>query len=397
MKLDTVRAPRDDGEWQLRAYDLRKESQSLLSLKSIEIYFWHQDDAQDFVQALNAVADLKDLQIDGQAIGQPQASTSTLVGRLEHVAITSASTPTALPGLIAAPYDPAAPVAPEPLAYREKTPPPSDGAVGLSATIGGQLSSTESPTTYQTSPPHLSQPYQEQAAYFQIPPPPTQQGVSRQSIQQPEPPMTPQHQRTGLLTPPMTGTMQREQIDPVTPANQQTLSFAPPPTAQSSTPSQLRGLFVPLPANGTPSSTLPLRDSSPEQGLVRSTSLSQSLMPPPPSFAASTQPMLGSPFQYQQQAQLYNDFAQLQATASSSQTYSPGFSPYSHSHYDTPTSAAFPNASVIHAQAYQPTEAELNSHLQKAEQGGLLGMIDSRSARIEKGVGKWLKRLDKRL
>lgn len=367
----------------------------MFSLKSIDIYFWQQDDAQNFVQSLNAVADIRDLQIDDQVVGQPPVA-SSLVGRLEHVAITSTTTPAAISGSAPAPYNPAAPAAPEPLAHREKTPPPPNGAVGVSATLTTQPAAN----VYQTSSPYLSEPLQEQAAYFHIPPPPPQQDLSRQPTQQPELPVTPPHRGTGLLTPPTTGPLPHQQIDPVTPANQQSLSFAPPPAAQSSTPSQLRGLFVPPPPSMTPSNSLPLRDVSPEQGPVRPQSISGGLLPPPPSLMGSAQNMLGSPFHYQQQqAQLYSpsDFVQLQAQTSYPQTYSPGFTPYSHSQYSPSTPAAFPSASDIHAQAYQPSKAELNPHGHKVEQGGLLGVIDSRSARIEKGVGKWLKRLDKRL
>ena len=147
-------------EWHLPTYDPRNENKYHYKLHSLDMYFWTQKDALQFVNGIRRV--LPPSQVDVQDEPSPppiQAQAgqmSTVVQKLEQAAITDQqpkipapqqSQPTqnfapppisavAVSGEATQPanyapiaYNPAAPAAPEALRAREKTPPAEDGGI----------------------------------------------------------------------------------------------------------------------------------------------------------------------------------------------------------------------------------------------------------------------------
>ncbi|QPG95810.1 hypothetical protein C2857_002161 [Epichloe festucae Fl1] len=154
----TVADSVDHNEWHLPTYDPKNENKYHYKLHSLDIYFWSQQDALQFVNGVRRVLPAK--QVDILDEPAPQPGMSSVIQRLEDVAIsdpqyqkkpvsllpdathepptaetsvTSASLPVSLPLPPPQPakffpmaYNPAAPAAPETINYREKTPPPDE-------------------------------------------------------------------------------------------------------------------------------------------------------------------------------------------------------------------------------------------------------------------------------
>lgn len=150
----------DRNEWHLPTYDPRNENKYHYKLHSLDIYFWTQKDALQFVNGVRRVLPPAQVEVLDEP-GPPQPTgMSSVVQRLENVAIsdpqygktdslaseTTSRDPTAVTALTSssellanppppppAPasfvpmaYNPAAPAAPEAIRHREKTPPPDE-------------------------------------------------------------------------------------------------------------------------------------------------------------------------------------------------------------------------------------------------------------------------------
>jgi hypothetical protein len=97
--------------------------------------------------------------------------------------------------------------------------------------------------------------------------------------------------------------------------------------------------------------------------------------------------------------------ATMPASAASMGMPPGGFSTYSYQQQQQPQSASMPHiqpdiAYSIHQQAYRPTEAEAGAHAKvQLNQAGPPkdGKFDARVDRVEKGVGRFLKKLDKKI
>lgn len=152
-------------EWHLPTYDPRNENKYHYKLHSLDIYFWTQKDALDFVNGIRRVLppNLVDVQDEpGPPHHQQTAEVSSVVQKLENAAISDSIIPPpppqinggnpAIPSFAPPPlsavsaghdsqdpssttspasflpmaYNPAAPAAPEQIRHREKTPPPED-------------------------------------------------------------------------------------------------------------------------------------------------------------------------------------------------------------------------------------------------------------------------------
>src|SRR5699024_9244484 len=110
----------DPSEWHLPTFDPRGEAKYHYKLHSLDIYFYTQPDALQFVSAARRV--LPPAQIDVRDEPPPPPAASAVVRQLEEAAEEARDfTPMA--------YNPAAPAAPESIRAREKTPPPEDGGV----------------------------------------------------------------------------------------------------------------------------------------------------------------------------------------------------------------------------------------------------------------------------
>ncbi|KAH9897605.1 hypothetical protein F4778DRAFT_744215 [Xylariomycetidae sp. FL2044] len=147
--------PSDPSQWHLPTYDPRNENKYHYKLHSVDIYFWTQSDALQFVNGVRRVLPSPQVEVADEpgppshSYGQSQ-DLHPLVQKLEKAAIadpryTSPKPPPQAQGLptFAPPptsgsagdsphsfapiaYNPAAPAAPEQIQHREKTPPPDD-------------------------------------------------------------------------------------------------------------------------------------------------------------------------------------------------------------------------------------------------------------------------------
>jgi len=138
-------------EWHLPTYDPHNQQKYHYKLHSLDIYFWAQLDALQFVNGIRRLlppAQCEVLDEPGPPPRHPSEDVSAVVQKLEKAAISSSGTGgssdfapppiSAVSGADhhAAPqafvpmaYNPAAPAAPEQIRPREKTPPPEDGGV----------------------------------------------------------------------------------------------------------------------------------------------------------------------------------------------------------------------------------------------------------------------------
>ena len=131
----TVGEANDPNEWHLPTYDPRNENKYHYKLHSLDIYFWTQVDALQFVNGIRRVLPPAQVEVlDEPAPPSRAPEASSVVQQLERVALNesggSGKQPEQAPAsFVPMAYNPAAPAAPEAVQHREKTPPPDDGAV----------------------------------------------------------------------------------------------------------------------------------------------------------------------------------------------------------------------------------------------------------------------------
>lgn len=348
-------------------------------MHSLDIYFWTAADANRFITSLKAVVNEQQLDIveASTVSAKPQLDVveaptveyrdtmSPVAEKLEQAAIhdsppphapsvvssrpqlTSYSSshsqrtpssvsvsysPAAQPVVIA-PYNPAAPAAPEPIAHREKTPPPPDAAsdTGLTAAAlhdDGRPHSANAPPllhhmSYQQAPHQSSLTYQRSSSlYAQVP----------------------QFQQTT----PHQGTSRHSDAFASYPSHLQPSTLSP----------QSPGFTAPPYSPGIPSAPPAYGYVTPLQspGLPQPSSL-----PPPPSS-----PPAG------------------------------GFADYTYSHQPQ-QSQTQANAYGVHGQVYRPTESEAAHGRVKRVQPVKQGVFEDRMGKLEKGVGRFLKKLDNKM
>jgi hypothetical protein len=150
VTLTGPEAAADQNDWHLPTYDPQNQNKYHYKLHSVDIYFWTQQDALQFVNGVRRVVPPSHVEVLDEPGPPPQpAPMSSVVQQLENVAISdpqygSAHAPTFAPPptapapaqsseVTAAPtsfvpmaYNPAAPAAPETIQHREKTPPPDE-------------------------------------------------------------------------------------------------------------------------------------------------------------------------------------------------------------------------------------------------------------------------------
>lgn len=371
-----------NNDWRLNCYNAKNESMTLIPVRQLDIYFWREEDAQVVLEALTTLPMTSSVLINGNEVkARVNLDKPSLVEALEHVAagvplrtsinssIASEAATVAQSSFTPAAYNPASPAAPERIVYREKTPPPDDVEHGLAAS----LTVEPAPIVAQIA----DQQHQGDETGNQF------------SMHQQQ---TLQH--NVMLAPPISRLSSYQTEPSLTTSNpEQVTIFAPPPTAQASTPEQLQSLFSPGAAPATPPTTggLPLRNSSePQPTYPRSQYATYNIPPPPPPTIAQVEHSPPGHMHFM------------------TQMYSPSY--VSQSQYGTPTTGTFPRATytssvpaspyAIHGQVYRPNEAEMSrghGGSERKTSGGVLSIVDARAEKVEKGVGKWLKRLDKRL
>lgn len=417
-------------------------------IQSVDIYFWSPEEALLCLQSLRAIGGIGNFNMEHvPTIGNDSEDTmSPIIERLEKAAISVqaqprtdststapsvhresastnsyGSTPITASGDATAafaprPYNPAAPAAPEARVAREKTPPPLDAETGSGAMDSGGY-----------FPQHNSQSYQQPAlSHFQ--PPPTH------------------------IPSTLHNTQSYQQTSPAHSLAQRTSSFSPPPPSQlSSSPppasAYQSAIQTPLPFSPLPAQTSFNTQAAYQQPHGSFSSFSQSqqqfhpmqaphipgLPPPPqsPGFQSSQQQVYPGQSIHvdQHQHQSYHQSPPPVASqqqqgfppppipgqhsgyqGSPSVTQSQGYPPppigqpsqqqvpaggYSSYSYGQQQAQQNYNSNAIHAQQYNPTEAEAAAHGAKPGQQQAGGWA-SRADKAEKSVGKFLKKLDKK-
>ncbi|KAM0717225.1 hypothetical protein Q7P37_007077 [Cladosporium fusiforme] len=425
ITLDPLSIPSQE-EWHLNTYDEHNDHKYLFRIHTIDIYLWTEKDAAKFLGHLQNIMSPTQLDIRNAPasaksnLAEHRDSMSPVVQQLEKTAIgahfhpraeSTASghsfpgppTPAATGGAAISPppqqqqstpmaYNPAAPSAPEPIAHREKTPPPVEDGPGHGApggmSYGGpqfggfQPGMTPQPSYFSGVPGG-----QRQSSISSFPGPP--QGT---------PPGGIQRAHSGSLPPPPPPPGQTGS----SPA-QYTPSFGPPPTSTNSQPSSpppTQTSFQRQSSFGSPpQQTASFGPQSP--GFPNQQHHQQQQQPPtpsaPPSYSNQTplqSPGLPPPppMSSQQQAAQIAGYSNYSYTAS--QQAQPG-AYNSHGAY----------GGDMHNQLYRPTEAETQAQLAEKskrpsmnEQGkqDSLGKlkVGERVDKVEKGVGRFLKKLD---
>ena len=270
-------------------------------------------------------------------------------------------------------YNPAAPAAPEPVTYREKTPPPPDDGSGTGLQAAAKYDSlpqqpqyASTPGTYQSSAQTTPQ-----AAYFS--------GGSTQQLQTsfPGPPSgapTPEVQRphSGSVPPPPTQSPPAQTRAPsFGPMATSTIGPAsPPPNLTSFRQSSFGGPPVTQHATYNPQTQHANYPGSPGFNQQPPTPSA------PPAYAGHT-PMQSPGMPPQQQAPVG------------------GYSNYSYTASQQPGAGNFNQYGAytgdVHAQAYRPTEAETGAHGApkiKRAQTSQDGSIQSKNSKLQENVGK---------
>ena len=116
----------DPSEWHLPTYDPRNENKYHYKLHSLDLYFYTQADALQFVNGIRRVLPPAQAEVRDE----PRAAdTSAVVQQLEKVALSEPNAAEQARDFTPMAYNPAAPAAPESIRPREKTPPLEDGVV----------------------------------------------------------------------------------------------------------------------------------------------------------------------------------------------------------------------------------------------------------------------------
>ncbi|KAF2643016.1 hypothetical protein P280DRAFT_242084 [Massarina eburnea CBS 473.64] len=377
----------DVSQWHLPAPDPSNNGKYMYRLHTVDIYFWTPEDASLFLDSLRRVAQPHQLQILANPHAAPSLSEhkndamNPLVAKLERAAVSHSSSPShsgvqLFPGPPTAPaptsspsavdpnqnytpmaYNPAAPAAPEPIAHREKTPPPPDAGDGTglaAAAMHDQVQAHQYGNPLQTafSPqPTSSQPY------GALPGPPSRTSTFS------GPPLAPQ------------GVQRSNTGGSIPPPPQSPPSFAPPPSA----PPQYDPHASPSQPGIQRHSTVPTQQYA--------------NYPTSPGFAPSVQSPGHPPTTH----------SPMPSPSYAPQHYQPLASPppggYAQYQYGSTSSQAGPAADpyAMHQQLYRPTGQEAVT-VDHEKPGGSTrsSNIGKRAEKMEKGVGKFLKKLDKK-
>ncbi|KAL2813542.1 hypothetical protein BJX63DRAFT_215257 [Aspergillus granulosus] len=388
-------------DWQLPTHNPHGEN-AFQRLHTMDIYFWTQGDADQFLDAVEQYLARGQLETDRQPFPPPPetTATSTIVQQLENVAITDpayqngqtrnsqseavlspapigipppppppASGPAQPPiqqtssvsppsteqkrestQFSPLPYNPAAPAAPEPIKHREKTPPPPDAAdgTGLAAAIAADNGVPYQPPSQ--TPGYAPPPQQAQPAPYGLPgayaSPPPSAGLTR----------------TG--------------------------SF--PPQAPVQTPSTVPSYSPHTSIQSPPGSTYPSAYQAPVNPANPTAHLygaQQQQQQQPPSLYGTQVPAIAG----------YSNYSYDQSSNPSQHQHQ------HHHHHHHSHHQQYGSEYDIHNQMYRPTESEANSHLQDHAKlavqnpGQRPRKLEDSAARVESSVNRFLKKLEKKL
>ncbi|TVY14270.1 hypothetical protein LARI1_G008139 [Lachnellula arida] len=402
-------APTDSQEWHLPTFDPKNDRKYMYKLHTVDIYFWTKEDALQFLNGVRRVLPQQQVAVLDEPVAPPphQNEMSPVVQQLENVAITDPSyqqgrtrdsrtaaapsfpgppgppisaTPQSQEASNFAPmaYNPAAPAAPEVIQHRVKTPPPEDGAgnplVAAATSDQGQTYGVPFQNPGGFSGPPQAAPQQ---SYFPGPPPPS---AGLQSPYSQPPPSASLQSQFGQPLP--SAGLQSQFSQPPPSAGLQSPyahSFAPPPSAPKPTP----------PYSHSPASSIPSPPAS--------------LPPPPAPPAYQAHPASPPVTQYAN----YPGSPGIPPGMSTPGLYSPGqpYTPgappppggFAQYNYNPSLSHTVPLGGdySIHQQVYRPTEGEVTAKTKPSKPPR--GKLEERAGQLEKGVGGFLKKLEKKI
>ncbi|KAI5204560.1 hypothetical protein E4T39_03588 [Aureobasidium subglaciale] len=405
VAVDSVRhggtspRPADHSHWHLPAFGLTHEHKYLYKIHTLDLYLWTTNDAIKFLDLMKHIMPEHLLDIHEAVPPEHDGSMSPVVQQLESMAVqtppharapstvsnvshqsrhghtpegqravslqTALASPPASTSQLA-PYNPAAPAAPEPIAHREKTPPPADAGNGTGLTAPA---THDHPGAYTTAGPQYNNvapqhgfpgPPQRATSLGSFPPPPPL------ATQPPHPGLQTAHSFAGPPTSLQSSTTQQQQHHAQT-------QYASYPQHQSAQYPQSPGfsMHAPMQSPGDP--------GTPSQ---------------PPTYGIHT-PLLSPAFAPQH-------VPQSPRLASTSHG---GFSNYTYgpqsSQLTLPTEPF-----AVHSQAYRPTEQEASAHehghghgskVQQQQVPPKPGGFEERLKKTEKGVGRFLRKLDQKM
>ncbi|KAL9111180.1 MAG: hypothetical protein Q9187_007967, partial [Circinaria calcarea] len=419
---------RSEHHWRLPSTDPRDEGNFLFRLHTFDLYFWTNEDAGAFVGNIQKTLKQEQLEIlDAPPTPAPTVGLmSPVVQQLESIAITdpayhngntrnsrTASIPTLpRPSTVEEPakahtplaskeekksyaplaYNPAAPAAPEPIKHREKTPPPPEAIVGTglaAAAYQDQLHGhAQQPLTSLPPPPppppgshaQSSQPVGAQSHY-------ASSGYTSPSSSgfDPQSPFSQGH-RASSMSSPQAPPVQSPPINPYFPHHAASSGSASGPGSAAQSQMQLM----------RPSSISHTHDSNAHlysQGAAPLESptvqiLGSSYVAPPPQPLQHLQPQyadyLASHTPPQQPIGSYSDYKYDE----------PHRHHGHHSHNQD---------QEIHSQVYRPTEEESRHHRHRnsgasgSSPGQQPGKLEQKAEKYEKGVNRFLRKLEKRI
>lgn len=402
----------DQSHWRLPAYDPKNEKKYLYKIHSLDLYLWTVNDSAAFLEAAKRVMPDQQLRlVEPPAPAEHHDSMSPVVQQLEQAAIETPYRPRAdtaqsgaavssvasshespapsLPVPVA--YNPAAPAAPEPIAHREKTPPPEENTTASpfgpgSAQPGTQYAARPAPSqqgSYQPATPqqgYFPSPSQRNASGSFAPPPPhvstPANGAHGSSNANSFPPPPPGASPTQALQQGFTPQTSQTPYQPLTqyasyPQHQQ-ISYSQSPGLAQHTPLQSPG-YPNIPSTGPPGyQQQPLQSpgfaqhnalQSPGFG-SRPQVQSPGIPPPPPGAPPAAEPV-------------------------------GGYSGYNYTHQPQPIPQS--DTYSMHSQLYRPTESEAAHGHGAPSNPTPPDKFNARFSRVEKGVGRFLKKLDQKI
>lgn len=404
--------------WHLPNTEPRPEGKSLFRLHTLDIYFWTAEDANSFVAILRKLLRPEQLDLPLISTGQERVM-NPVVQRLESVAIqdpaarneqtmnpgsaiSSSNPQTNASGILGKTpkaansedsntyqplaYNPASPPAPEKIAHREKTPPPPEAETGTGLAAAAYRDESH-PRFSSASQPQNAIPY---SAYGQSPRP---HGYINPPAGQPH---------NGSYAPPppqpsyMGGSPQRQAY--------QNPSVSSSPYVPSSSPYQGAGGYTP-PAPGYKSSQAPNAaptkisfDPPPKDSNVHLHGTETRPLDSPATEILGNSYVSGQPPLQHLQPQ-YADYLDSRRRTEQPEG---GYSNYKYDqspHHHTPHS--HPSNYNVHGEWYQPTEAEAHKHKHHrpsgAGPGQQPGKLEQKAEKVEKGIGRLLKKVEKKI
>jgi hypothetical protein len=441
-------SPQQDlSQWHLPAADVRGEGKYMTKIQTLDVYFWTVEDSELFLETLKKVLTPGRINILHANTTHPEHrdSMSPVVQQLEKAAIAAppaqpsnipqpavAVAPVAVhasanvqgapqapiahtpispaisPPMAAAasppsqqftpiPYNPAAPAAPEPIAHREKTPPPPDAEAGTGLSTAVAYDSGAIPPhqqQYMGTNPHQSFGPQPTGGYTPgFSPAQPQHGIPGPPSMPPPPP-APGIQRMNTLTSVPSPTVPSATQSPQagTPG---TFAPPPPPIGQAQSPQQQsqdqqQALYAQQQQLAAQQAALMQQQQQLAQQaqqfqpqLMRQNSMGY------PNYTA--QPQMG-----QQGYPQYGYQQQQQTTPSGQPTFVPTQPSYANP-ASTPTGASNPYGvnHALHTQVYVP-EGQKAPAAAGGGQPAATGKLEQKMENADKGINRFFKKLEKK-